>query len=220
MKKTLLYILLFQFYLYLCLPDIPGLKDVEYQLTAKNETGGDLIELKPGIYTKILFQLTPININSDNYYSRFFDKAIYLLLITDERIKVLHSQIHLYPYKDLVYPTYIGLKCDDYKIDKFPLKFKVIHLDHSTFNIPIKSEDIFIKITQVKNQINLNILMDSIPGKSLNYFKIKSELYNIDGISLEISKIDNFKFNDIYIKPFNLREEISEQNPEKSWNTF
>ena len=60
MKNIFLGILLIQFYLYLCIiPDIPDLLKVEYQLNAKNENGGDSIELKPGIYTKVLFQLIP-----------------------------------------------------------------------------------------------------------------------------------------------------------------
>ena len=214
MKNILLVILLFKFYLYLCIiPDISDLIKVEYQLNVKNEKGGDLIELKPGIYTKILFQLTPKNIFLNNDYFMFLNQTSYKLLINDEKIKVLEKEIILNPNKEFVYSTYIGLKCDYYNITEFVLKPKVTHLNDSMENIPIKYENINIKINQVKNQINLNILMASIPSKSLNYFKIKSELYNIDDISFEISKIDNFKFNDIYIKPFNL-EKISEQNPE------
>ena len=216
MKKIFLSILLIQFYLYLCIiPDISDLINVEYELNAKNENGGNVIELKSGINTKVLFQLTPKkNIILNNDYFMFINQTSYKLLINDEKINLLENEIILSPNKKFVYSTYIGLKCDDYNVDEFTLKLKVTHLNDSTENIPIEYGDINIKINQAKNQIDLNILLDSIPGKSLNYFKIKNEIYNIDDISFEISKIDNFKFNEIYIKPFTQREEISEQNSE------
>ena len=141
MKKIFLSILLIQFYLYLCIiPDISDLINVEYQLNAKNENGGNVIELKSGIYTKVLFQLTPKkNIILNNDYFMFINQTSYKLLINDEKINLLENEIILSPNKKFVYSTYIGLKCDNYNVDEFTLKLKVTHLNDSTENIPIEN---------------------------------------------------------------------------------
>ena len=47
------------------------LTQVELNLNVKNESGGDMIILRRGIYTKILLELTPTEIKSDNYYLIF-----------------------------------------------------------------------------------------------------------------------------------------------------
>ena len=44
--------------------------------------------------------------------------------------------------------------------------------------------------------------MNNMPGKSYNFFKMPSQIYNVEEINLKVSKVDNFEFKDIVIKPF------------------
>ena len=47
-----------------------------------------------------------------------------------------------------------------------------------------------------------------------------SQLYNVEEINLKVSKVDNFEFKDIVIKPFWQREEISENNADNNGILF
>ena len=62
--------------------------------------------------------------------------------------------------------------------------------------------------------------MNNMPGKSYNFFKMPSQLYNVEEINLKVSKVDNFEFKDIVIKPFWQREEISENNADNNGILF
>ena len=62
--------------------------------------------------------------------------------------------------------------------------------------------------------------MNNMPGKFYNFFKMPSQLYNVGEINLKVSKVDNFEFKDIVIKPFWQREEISENNADNNGILF
>jgi hypothetical protein len=114
------------------------LTQVELKLKVKNESGGDMIILRRGIYTKILLELIPTEIESDNYYLIFKSQASYKLKIGDNNTKVLDDPIILTPSKELYNYTYIGIRCREpfSSIDTIPLK--ITHLNGSDVNIPIK----------------------------------------------------------------------------------
>ena len=228
-----IYLILFLFQIYLCLyensdfpdpPDIPDFHDIpdipfpskaEYQLNVKNENGGNIIELIPGSFSKIIFQLTPKNKILIGDYYIFLNETSYKLIIEDENIKTFEKEIIIKPNKDFIFSTYIGLNCqNEIKGLEYKIPLKITHLNDSTEQIPIEYENINIKIRKIKNPINLDIVIKSMPGKSFNFFKISDELYNIDDISFEISQLDDFIFKEIVIKPFGQREELSEKNSE------
>ena len=47
-----------------------------------------------------------------------------------------------------------------------------------------------------------------------------SQLYNVEEINLKVSKVDNFEFKEIVIKPFWQKEEISENNTDNNGILF
>ena len=126
-------------------PDIPDYKKIEFNLDIKNENGGNEIELKKGIYTKILLQLTPNSIikfsNSD--YFIFLNQSSYKLTIDDEKIILLDNELILKPNKEFAYYAYLGISCDT-KFDEheYSIPIKVTPLNDNTTDVPIKYSNI------------------------------------------------------------------------------
>ena len=196
------------------IPDIHSEFKAEYQLNIKNENGEDKIELKPGVYSKIIFQITPLNKHSSDDFL-FFNETFYKLIIEDEKIIALEKEIIIKPNKDFAFFTYIGLNCmEEIDDSEYTIPIKITHLDNSTEEIPIKYEDINIKIIKEKAKFDFDILMKSIPGKSFNFFKISNELYNIENITIEIRESEGSQSKEVFIEHFGEREELSEKNPE------
>ena len=198
-------------------PDIPDYKKIEFNLDIKNENGGNEIELKKGIYTKILLQLTPNSIikfsNSD--YFIFLNQSSYKLTIDDEKIILLDNELILKPNKEFAYYAYLGINCDT-KFDEleYSIPIKVTPLNDNTIDVPIKYSNIKVKINQEKNLIDLDILLNNMSKQSFNYFKISHELYNVEAIHIEMIENEDFIFKGLNISSFNQREEISEKNSE------
>ena len=225
MKNYFLFFLLIQ--LYLCIyeipnipyiPDIPDVLDINYDLYVKNENGGNKIELRPGVFSKVIFQLSPSNFLNNDLF--IISNETYKLLINDSNMVVLDNEIILKPSENLVYSTYIGLNCENSYEASYPFQFKVTYLNDSTEGIPIKYNNVTIYINTEKVSINIDILMNNMPGKSYNFFKMPSQLYNVEEINLEVTKVDNFEFKEIVIKPFWQREEISESNTDNNGILF
>ena len=105
-----IHLIFFLFQIYLCLyensdfpdfsdipdfhdiPDIPFPFKAEYQLNVKNENGGNIIELIPGNFSKIIFQLTPKNKILIGDYYIFLNETSYKLIIEDENIKTFEKK--------------------------------------------------------------------------------------------------------------------------------
>lgn len=201
------------------IPKIPGLSHNKYKLIIRNENGKESIELRPGTFSKIIFQLTPNNLlpSINDGLFIFLNDTTHKLLIDDKNILSLDKEIILKPNEDLIYSTYIGLKCENnIKETAYTIPLKISYLNNSIENIQIEYNNLTVKINNDPIQINLDILMNSIPQNSYNFFKLSNELYNIEEISFKIPDNDNLIINEKFvINPFGIRnEELSENNSE------
>ena len=226
MKKFLLIFLFFKICFNLDIsgksndiPDIPIIpfiynNSIKWEVKIKNETGGDQINVKPGIFSKIYFQLT----NSLNQFLPDDNKetSFILSIEDDDKIRASERQITLDPKKSLVYSTYIGFKCKtSLKLKPYEFIPKVYQKYRNvTDSIECKGTIINIVKNEIPTKINLDFLMYSMPGKSFSLLRMDKEIYNVDEINIQTSEPDDFDLEDIDIKPFIEREELSENNIE------
>ena len=177
---------------------------------------GNQIVLTPGIFTKTIIQLN--NLKND-YLSEDNEEAIfYLSLYDNNEIFFSENELILNTTENLVYSTYLGLKCENSiqeNINQIEIKIKVrAIIDSKLYNL--EDINLYAQINRYSIPINLDILLNSIPEKTFNLFKLKDELYNVDDIILETkidSKINNFELKNIVINQFLKREILSEDNP-------
>ena len=201
MKKILLPILLLE----LCF-----CKTIyKWKLDIKDQEGKNKIELTPGKFTKIYFELT----SATDLAFPFLSEDSYVLSFDDNNIISLDKYIILTPRENLVYSTYIGLNCENLiSGDSYQVNIKVIPNNEQTEEETIEYKEIDVLINKKEIKIDLDILFYSMPKSSFNLFKLKEEPYNINEISIKADKIEGFEFEDIVIKPFNEREQLDEKN--------
>ena len=177
------------------------------------------IKLHPGVFSEITIQLKE---NPKSTFSDSLNESVYNLSIIsqnndiiplDRYIIINSTEIHFYS-------TYIGLKCQEYSND-YKIKFNISPIN----TIDIKKNKI-IEVTykiEKKNgvEIKLDALMDIMPGKSSNFFVLNKEIYNTEEIIIEPiledikdleDKRNEFKFNQIIIKPYFERGLLSNEN--------
>ena len=71
--------------------------------------------MRPGVFSKIIFQLSPSNFLNNDLF--IISNEAYKLLINDSNLVVLDNEIILKPSENLVYSTYISLNCENsYKL--------------------------------------------------------------------------------------------------------
>ena len=178
---------------------------------------GNQIELKPGIFSKITIQLT--NLPNNNYFTNN-DESIYKIIFNTENKEFIFSEkeIILNPKEEIGHSIYIGLICQQYNPKSLPrLSINVsFSKDQKNFK-PLKNDlNLLYKLNSNKVSINLDVLLEKMPGKSINLFKLKNELFNIDEIAIEPENPDTvnevFDFKNIIIKNYLNREEFSEEN--------
>ena len=174
---------------------------------------GEGIKLYPGV-------LSEINLTLSNTFFNFFkkDEIIYKLEIIKENDNIILTDTNLIlnPKENLTYSTYIGLKCKDYK-EKYKLYFssyfktsensEFTNLKEFNLDLEIEEDDL--------TKLKLEPILSEMPGKSLNFFKIENELYNTDEINIIVKNLDEdepFEFQNIIIKPYLERGELSEKN--------
>ena len=107
----------------------------------------------------------------------------------------------------------ILFKCNDYSKNKPSLYINVYYSEYKDdyyyqlFDSPI---DLPLTFNLDKVTIDLDLLLDEMPEKSLNFFKLKNEIYNIDKIEIEpinITPLDKvFDFTNITIDGY-IRQE-------------
>ena len=180
---------------------------------------GEKIKLRPGVYTKVPIQLT----NTKILDLLKNDEIIYNLTLVPTNNYVITSDpvLILNPSENLNYATYIGLKCTDIapKAENNRIKYKIYYQNKDMTNF-IEYGDIELELELKKDEqteIDLEIMIEDMPGESLNYFQLEKEIYNIDEIKIEPSideeKNEGFEFSEIVIKPYLKREELYEDNP-------
>ena len=206
MKKILLLFIIAEF----CLSDIT--LNSFWKLEINN---GKDIELTPGIFTKVSIQLTNIkntnwlNNNEDVFYKIVFLDGVNSYVVFSDKELIIN------PSEKLDYITYIGLKCKSYISKKFIGINIYSSKDKENYEI-MKYTTLSLSYDTNKVKLKLDVLLDEMPGKSFNLFKLKKEIYNIDEIliSAENKKSDDngFEFKEISIKSFLNREELSEDN--------
>ena len=181
----------------------------KWKLDIKDQEGKNKIELTPGKFTKIYFELT----SATDLAFPFLSEDSYALFFDDNNIISLDKYIILTPKENLVYSTYIGLNCENLiSGDSYQVNIKVIPNNEQTEEETIEYKEIDVLINKKEIKIDLDILFYSMPKSSFNLFKLKNEPYNINEISIKTDKIEGFGFEDIVIKPFNEREQLDEKN--------
>ena len=182
---------------------------------------GEDIKLYRGVFTKITIQLS----NTQNFNIFNNDDKIYKLSL-NENPDIISSEPELIikPNEQLIYTTYIGLKCkektkSDEDEDEYKLKIKTYYSenkDELNFIELGKDIELILEIEDDEVDIELEPLMDKMPSKSVNFFRLKKELYNIDKIEIEAineeSNTVQFDFKDIIIEPYLTRGQLSEEN--------
>ena len=206
MKKILLIFIIVEF----CLSDLTLNSFWKLEINSGKE-----IELTPGIFTKVSIQLT--NIKNTNILNNNEDVIYKILFLDEDNSYVVYSdkELIINPSEKLDYITYIGLKCKSYISKKFIGINIYSSKDKENYEF-IKNETLSLSYDTSKVELKLDVLLNEMPGKSFNLFKLKKEIYNIDEIliSAENKKSDDngFEFKEISIKPFLNREELSEDN--------
>lgn len=177
---------------------------------------GESIELTPGAYTRVILELA-----NNNYLSNY-DEFLYWV----EFLPGDSDSDFIYSIKDVVmdhnqyylYATYIGLKCKDYSQTNLPKLYINVYYseDRENFYRIYKNIELTLKFNFNKISIDLELLSDEMPEKSLNFFKLKNELFNVEQIDIEplnINPLDKvFDLEKITIDEYFKREELSEEN--------
>ena len=175
------------------------------------------IKLKRGVWTKITLELKEIDWfqKSSAYIEDIY--TIYNLTISDENINSSVPYLIINASESLSYSFYIGLKCQSTLKDNYEVTFTFNSL-YSPDTVKPKSQPLNIKIKlKIANEntiIELEPMMKEMPGESVNFFKLKKEIYNIEEIKIRMKKNNDEKIiiNDIVLKPFLNRGEFSKDN--------
>jgi len=175
---------------------------------------GKPITIIPGIFSNITINLTNGQ-DQNNFWSENIEETIFKLSIKEDNFVFTEDEITLNSTESLVYSTFLGLKCSNsINEDSYDLKIKVSSIIKeksydSTISLPIK-------INRIPTQIHLSTVINSMPEKSINFFKLNKEIYNVDEIEfntttdLDSSSID---FEELEIESFSEREILSEDSP-------
>ena len=165
------------------------------------------IILTPGKFTKIYFILT----NKTEMTFPILEE--YKLSFSDENILCLDNDIILIPKENLVYSTYIALKCGNSIMkNEYEVKINVIPNNQKTDDQSIEYNNLNVSINRKEFEIDLDILLHSMPKNSFNLFQLKEEPYNADEIRIKATQIEGFEFKDIIIKSFKEREKLWDKN--------
>ena len=175
------------------------------------------IKLHPGVFTEITIQLK----ENTKFTSEFLDESIYNLSIINRNndIILLDKYIIINSTENLFYTTYIGLNCKKYSDNSYNIKFSISPIN--TIDLTSNEFEVAYRIEKQKVKIKLDVLMEEMPGKSINFFKLNEEIYNTEEIIIEPKlkslngledKSQEFKFNKIVIKPYFERGLLSNEN--------
>ena len=214
-QDILILILLFQ----VCLTSTLKKYKLEIKNGIKEE---DDIVLVPGVFTKISLVLK--SLEGDDFTFQEKDKIGFKVSFDDTKIVSFTPEITMIPQENLVYTNYIGISCSNQiAADNYDIPVKVVLLDKTDDSSIEYDKKLTVKVKNVKTDIKLDLLLDSIAQKSQNFFKLENELYNVDEITISLddknSFSDKFEFNTISIASFDKRqnnkdiETISKENP-------
>ena len=192
----------------------------KYNLKIKNGIdGSDNIVLIPGIFTKITLELSSENGDDFTYEKDEDKKASYKVTFNNDNIVVYHEEMILTPQDSLVYTNYIGISCQDIDEDSFSLSINAEPYKNADDRSINYDKEVKIKISKIKAEIKLDLLLRSMAQLSKNFFTLEKELYNVDEIKISVddklSALTKFTFKDILITSFKdrLEEEISKDSP-------
>lgn len=170
--------------------------------------GEEDIELYPGVYTQIYLIFKNLK---EKPFSN--DDLEYIFKIEDKNIISLDESIILRPNDNQFYTAYLGLNCgNELDYGDYTVNVSITPNNDDTDKNSIVYENINVKIYDDQASISFNFALRSMPFFSSNYFKLPSELYNIQEIIIKPEN-DYLDFTEIVIKPFGQREIIDMNNP-------
>ena len=190
-------------------------------LEIKNENNTDeLIKLKPGILTKIIFIVQ--HEDNKDFLDRSFDKSVFKISLDDDDDIILYQQeYNIIPSLALEYIAYIGLKCNHgITTSNYTLNFKVnqvIDLEgHSFDSANLKINPVETIIDNTVTSIDIEPIETDLTGKGYSLFRIKEEIYNMDKVIITAGNYDNgnYKFEDIELKGFKSRNLLGKNENE------
>ena len=186
---------------------------------------GNQTELKPGIFSKITFQLT--NLQNKKFFTNNDERIYKITFLNKSKDFILsEKEIILNPKEEFGHSIYVGLKCQQYYHLFLPKLYINIFISKDQIKYNLLKTNIMLPymLNSKKVSINLDILLSKMPGKSINLFKLKNELFNIDEIKLEPEDSDSvnkiFDFENIFIENYLNRGELSEENTENNGILF
>ena len=195
-------------------------------LDIKNENyTDDLIELRPGVLKRIILSIRQqgsiTDCDKDSIY-----KVNFTITSKDPSNIILYPNKYLYliPYESFNYIIYVGLSCNhEISEVEYDLDFNLIEkrdLDGEYIdNVDLIINPIKIKINNNPTFIDIEPIETNIPARSYSLFKLKNEIYNIEGLTIKpegsYSK-EKFEIESIAIKSFKdrkiLKKEIIDDN--------
>ena len=177
------------------------------------------IELRPGVITRILLNLT--NEEYNDFWDLSYNSKVNFTITSKENsdIKLYpNDRFNLVPTQSLLYIAYIGLSCNHaIKDTEYSLEFDVKETRDLNGNFDsswhLYVNPVTIKINNIVTLIDIEPIETNLIAREFSLFKIANEIYNIEKIKIkpENSKNEKFEMEDIEIKPFLTRKKFREE---------
>ena len=191
------------YYLFILLTLIPLCLNktlASWKLSIKDEDNkSSLINLFPGIFTKVTLSLT--NENGEEAFDDSKTPVSFKISLKNKNLVSVSDSYTLTPSESLVYSVYIGIKCGETLSDTKT----VFSVESTDGDATLTIDGANLSLSSEKAKIDIEPLMNEIPEQSYNLFKVNKEPYNIEDIKL-VPKLgeqtDDFTFAKITLDKY------------------
>ena len=170
------------YYLFILLTLIPLCLNktlASWKLSIKDEDNkSSLINLFPGIFTKVTLSLT--NENGEEAFDDSKTPVSFKISLKNKNLVSVSDSYTLTPSESLVYSVYIGIKCGETLSDTKT----VFSVESTDGDATLTIDGANLSLSSEKAKIDIEPLMNEIPEQSYNLFKVNKEPYNIEDIKL------------------------------------
>jgi len=173
---------------------------LSWKLSIKDEENkSSLINLFPGIFTKVTLSLT--NENGEETFDDSKNPVSFKISLKNKNLVSVSDSYTLTPSESLVYTVYIGIKCGETLSDTK----SIFSVESTNGDATLTIDGANLSLSSEKAKIDIEPLMNEIPEQSYNLFKVNKEPYNIEDIKL-VPKIgeetDDFTFAKITLNKY------------------
>ena len=171
-----------------------------WKLSIKDEENkSSLINLLPGIFTKVTLSLT--NENGEETFDDSKSPISFKISLKNKNLVSVYDSYTLTPSESLVYSVYIGIKCGETLSDTKT----IFSVESTDGDATLTIDGANLSLSSEKAKIDIEPLMNEIPEQSYNLFKVNKEPYNIEDIKL-VPKLgeenDDFTFAKITLDKY------------------